>query len=326
MQYNHAIVDTVNLAYKIFKSPLYNFTTNKGIIKYDNKKFYGEFVQKFFDAIQFLDKKFVKEDGKMTFLFDNYHSRAELSEMLKPLKATVSKRDVYVGYKSNRVDEKKEFYNSLDFIRYLLLIGTDKYHTARIPRLEADDLVKPCIDSLRKIDPNTKVLLISDDSDWCRYLDQNTDYLPGPFEEPRTRENFVDQFGFEPLEETVILFKLLNGDKSDNIAMVFPEMKPVMREYIIHNYKSVVDFMFDAPNDPELKEFSSLIMDRKSAIAVTYQVLKAHSVGENHFAHIWTTGRNSSTFNHIWNKMFAEVVPTENLFSFKTLKLPRKEP
>jgi len=315
--YNHIIIDVVNVAYTLFKSPTLNLSTNTGIITYDSKKFYGNFVKAYMEFLNFIETKFLVEDGSITCLFDNYHSREELKELLQPLKPTKARRDIYSGYKAGRISEKKEFYNSLDFVKWLMLLGKSNRRTAKIPHLEADDLVKPCLELIFRSNPDSKVLLVTNDSDWCRYLSTKVDYLPNLYENPSTRENFISRWGFEPMEETIILYKILNGDEADKIKMVFPEINPEKRSYIVKNYNTVIDFLIDGVNDPILKDFSKLITDRVIAVKVAYQVLSAIKVNTTAFEHIWTKGRNAVRYKILWDKLFKEMRGQETQFTFK---------
>ena len=295
--YDYLIFDTVNIGYMVFNNSQNHSQDEmkQSVIKMSNKRIYKLFIREYLETIEFLKKKFLKENGELIFLYDNYHSRAELKQIPQPLKESDSRKKYNAEYKAQRKSARAEFYNTLETLRYYFLIGDSNIHTVRIPRLEADDLVKPCLSSLRRKKPNSKVLLATNDSDWCRYLDADTQYLPEIYKEPIGREKFIERWGYTPTEESVVLYKILYGDDADNIKAVFPEFDSKLKKQIMDTFSSVEDFMYEAKNVPELKPYISLITDKEKEknIKVAYQLISAIPVSEAHFRQVFTTGRKS---------------------------------
>ena len=316
--YKHIIIDAVNFGYLNMKKE-YAVPVSLG-----NKKVYPEFVKNYLTTLDFLMKKFLEDDGQVTLLFDNYNSREELKEALKPLKASENRKKVNPNYKSNRVANTPYFYNSLDLIRYIHQLREPKYHTARIPNLEADDLVKPCINYLG----DEKILMITNDSDWCRYLDKHIQYLPDLYGEPVTREAFQDKYGYYPSEDKVILYKILNGDTVDNVQAVFPQLKPAIKSYIMDNFDSVIDFMFDAHKHDILSEFITDIKDSEIDIKVAYQMLATIPVTDEHFKAVYTTGRSADYVLKVIYEVIEYNTGKEEkpVFEFGGLDVPRYTP
>ena len=212
-KYNYIIIDSVNLAYKLFK--------NKEEIpsQVGAKQIYKKSVCNFINYVQELKDKYLFSDGEIFFLFDNYFSKADLKSMFM----FSDRKKLDEAYKSNRSKDNKEFYNSLNFIRYYYLIAPSDYHTIRIDNLEADDLVEPLLTkySLFK-DENKRALLVTSDMDWTRYLGPNIDWLSNLGQEPETVREASERLGFNISKQNVILYKALFGDKSDNIDGVVP--------------------------------------------------------------------------------------------------------
>lgn len=326
--YDYLVFDTVNIGYMVFngtQGPSQE-EMRQSAIKIGSKRVYRLFLKSYVETVDFLRKKFLKEDGELIFLYDNYTSREELRQMLRPLKESDSRKKHNADYKAQRRNAKAEFYNTLDTLRYYFLIGDTNIHTVRIPNLEADDLVKPCLSFIRTSKPDAKVLLATNDSDWCRYLDDTTQYLPEIYKEPVGKEKFLERWGYEPTEEAVVLYKVLHGDDADNVAAVFPEFSTRTKKLIMDRFGSVVDFMFDAGKVPELKEFVPLIKDREIEIKIAYQMLSAIPVSDAHFRQVYTTGRNSTVMKKQLNMViFDQTEEKDSKFSFGGL-VPRYTP
>ncbi len=222
----------------------------------------------------------------------------------------------------------------MDLIRYYYCTNESKYHTARIPNLEADDLVKPCLD---KIDSSkNKILLVTNDSDWTKYLSDTVWYLPETYEDPQGVDHFYDRYGFYPTEDKVTLYKIIFGDSTDNVHSVFPEFVKDMKEYIINTYDSALDFLVSVYEDDNMKNYTSLIKSREKEVKIAYQMISAIPVDKKHFDAIFTTGRQAKAVMKTLEDIFFPPVkepegplvgPPESIgFEFGGIKTPRKEP
>src|ERR1700690_1545519 len=198
--FDYLIIDSVLVGYLVLNSnaAMREYTQVKG------RTVYKPFVRSFIETISYLQKKFLNDGGETILLFDNYESREEIRQLLKPLGEHESRKKINPVYKANRRAEKQNFYNSLDILREYYNISDATHHTAHIPNLEADDLVKPCIELLRKQKPDCKILLVTNDSDWSRYIEMNTMWLPELYGEPKGVIEFAKKFGFDPSEEAII--------------------------------------------------------------------------------------------------------------------------
>jgi 5'-3' exonuclease len=325
--YKYIIFDTVNLGYSVFNSTEGPSETEirKSTVKLGTKKIYQLFLKSLIEKVEFLKKKYLEEGGEIIFLYDNYTSREEIKQLLIPLKESDRRKNKNADYKSHRKNQRYEFYNTLETFRYWWLIGEKTEHTVRIPNLEADDLVKPCLSFLRRKNKNSKILLVTNDSDWCRYLDEDTHYLPELHKEPVDRQKFFEKWGFDPAEEKIILYKIIQGDQTDNIKMVFPEFNPKLRNFIITKFNSTVDFMYEASTVPELEPFTSLIKERESEIRSAYQLLSSIPVSDLHFVNVYTSGRGSIIMRNQLKKLIFNDIEEKEKFEFGDF-VPRYDP
>ena len=217
--YDALIVDAVNFAHKTFD------TRNDELISISNKEIYKNSVCKFINGIEDLKKKYLDPDnGKVYLLFDNYFSRADL----KTAFTFADRKQLNVGYKANRTKDSKEFYQTLNLVRYYYIINKPFYYTLRIENLEADDLVKPLLEFECK---DKTCLMVTNDLDWTRYLSDKVDWIPVLKEEPQTAKDLSVEMDFEVNEKSIIVYKALFGDKSDNIPSLIPR-----------NEKNLADF------------------------------------------------------------------------------------
>lgn len=314
MDFKYLIVDANNLGYVVL-----NTNIDRSIAKVSNKFIYPQFVKRFIETIDLLKKIYSSEE--VVLLFDNHTSKEELRMAFK-VPSGVSRKDIKETYKSTRKRETNEFYWSLDFLKYYFTVTDTYFHTVQILKLEADDLVAPC---LRTVVKDSTALMITNDSDWTKYLSTHIYYLPEINGNPQGREAFFSRYGFYPSEDKVILYKILNGDSADDIPMVFPEIKPAIRSQIINDFNSVFDLMLHAHEKIYLKPFISLIKDRENDIKVNYQLLSNIDVSDEQFLSHFTTGRGSGVLKASLNKiLYGDTSPKK--FTFGGLKLPRVNP
>ncbi len=206
-KYDCLIIDVVNLCYKLFKK------REDTVIQAGSKLIFKKSICAFIRTLEELVDKYLHSDGKVYLLFDNYFSRADLKTSFM----FADRRELSKAYKETRKKENKEFYNSINFLKYFYLTGPSKYSTLQITGLEADDLVKPLLAT--NLCKGKSCLLVTSDLDWCRYLSNNPqiDWLPKLGEQPETYEDISHQLGFPATESNIIIYKAVLGDKSDNI-------------------------------------------------------------------------------------------------------------
>ena len=177
-----------------------------------------------------VETKFLKPDGKIYFLFDNYHSGENRRKLIDP------------DYKANRTKKDDSYYRSMDLFQTILLNYKDNFYCVKREGFEADDLV----DTLVKTFPaDEEVLLVSNDLDWFRSI--------GPYCHVAKYEaheyviyrpaDFVDKFGFEPSVKNVVLYKCFRGDTSDNVPAGVPGIREKDLNRILNDYESITDLL-----------------------------------------------------------------------------------
>jgi len=293
-KYDYILVDSVNLAYRTFKQK------GETPLQLSKKSIYRDSVCKFIDTVNELEGKYLKNDGEIYFLFDNYFSKADL----RTTYMFADRRKIEESYKATRKKNTREFYNSINFLRYYYLIGPAKYHTLRVDGLEADDLVEPMLVKLGIKDSDKTVLMITTDEDWTRYLDSNIDWFPDFSQLPETIRGFEDRKGFYPTKNNVILYKSIFGDESDNIKALISYNEESFKDFL-----KTLEYLDDniwghliiTARNEDFREGNSVldaIYQNEKAFISNIQLVSPIPCGMDVINSSLTTGRNADTLYH----------------------------
>ena len=225
-KYNTIIVDCYNLIYRSIE--------DETVVSYKNEKFHTEGIIGFLKAMDAYIKKYGTEDVKIYWLFDN--AKTSIQKYRKSLSE---------DYKKTRVEMPEWFYKQLDMLELLLKNYRDNSYLFRVKFLEADDYVNKIIESyLTKED---RVLLISEDSDWVRALNDNVhQYAKGKIYD---KSVFLEEYKFEPTNSNICFYKTIYGDKTDNIKSAIGELPKVYFYDIINKYSTIYDFIVGVKNN-----------------------------------------------------------------------------
>ena len=220
-RYDCLVVDMVNFCYRTFKPK-----TDKTMMTSSHGAIYQNSIHQAINSLDNLCKTYLKsQDRNVYLLFDNYFSRADFQSTF----LYADRKDLSKAYKANRKKESKEFYQSINFLRYYYLVGPSNFYTAQVTNLEADDLVKPLIKSRCQ---DQDVLLITTDLDWARYLSARIDWLPDLSKAPQSFEALSEKLGFPVSEKSIILYKAIFGDKADGIEALAPENAENRKQFL----------------------------------------------------------------------------------------------
>jgi len=293
---------------------------DRTLIRISSKFIYKNFVKFYINAVEMLKKLYDSE--QVILLFDNHNSKDELKKAFQASVGT-TRKDIKETYKANRKKETNEFYESLNFIKYYFMIGEASYHTVQILKLEADDLVAPCLQTIVKDDT---ALLVTNDSDWTRYLSDKIHYLPHEYGSPYDKEDFKTQYGFYPTEDKVVLYKILFGDSADHIPVLFPEIPVATRKMIVDDFESIFDLILNNNKVDYIKDYVYLLKDRETDIKVNYQLICALPVSNRQFLSHYTEGRGSEKLRKVVRELVFDEKKNKKEFEFGGIKVPRVVP
>lgn len=190
-------------------------------------------VQDLLKTVDKIYEDFCNDKTIIYFIFDNSQSQINIRKNIDPL------------YKSNREKLDKEIYKYHNIFIELLKVKNDNYKILMAGSLEADDLVKPLIDYLYlSKDTYYKTLLISNDMDWSRNINDNVYWYN--WSKVYNKEEFYSKYNFFPSEEGIKIYKAIKGDSADNISpsiLNFPMVELVKICNDAYEFKSYKDFM-----------------------------------------------------------------------------------
>lgn len=288
-RYSSIIVDSVNFAYRTFR------IKGETPLQISKKSIYRASICNFIDAIESLKEKYLQSDGVIYLLFDNYFSRSDLRSTYM----FADRKELSESYKSSRKKESREFYNSINFIRYYYLVGPSMYRTARIDNLEADDLVEPLLNIIRP-STDSKALMVTTDADWTRYLSDSTDWLPDLSSVPETSFDLSNRMGFRICRDSVILFKTMFGDKSDNIKGIVTDNETNRKEFteIMSGKIPYPEYFIEMSRNEEMRERYGIlkkISEDERQFLINLQLISPIPCSSDTLRSHLTVGRNSDT-------------------------------
>lgn len=228
-------------------------------------------IQGVIGSLELIDKtikKYGTDKTKAYFLFDNAKT-----SVLK------HRKDLSPNYKANRPVMSQAFYRMLDALELILKAYRDNSYIYRVTHLEADDFVHNIINHYTTKDD--KILMVSNDMDWCRSLDNNVEQLRNG--RVYTVDDFKKQYEFDPTFFNIVMYKAFYGDNSDNIIPAIPQLPMVYFRDFIKYSNSIYQFLqkmnegfFDAFLDNNWKkrinlEREKLILNYKLADSPNFE-------------------------------------------------------
>ncbi len=140
------------------------------------------------------------------------------------------------GYKGDRTQQKGSFYTGINLSIQLMMQG--KVSLYRVGGYEADDLIYNMIQAIKEKDKETPIDIITNDSDLLPLVDDQVSvYIRGTREynedgcptrrlyyqvTPNSWDDYLSYTSayknFKIPYNSMLLFKLIRGDKSDNVA------------------------------------------------------------------------------------------------------------
>lgn len=314
-KYDWIVFDLVNFCYKTFpkeKGPLAQFS---------DKFVYSTAAANAIKSIESLKAKYGHNDTKVVLLVDNYLSRADLTSAF----VYADRKNLLAEYKRVRRKEDKEFYNTVNIVRYYFLVSPGNYYSVKIDGLEADDLLKPLLDYRIKQDT---ALLVTSDLDWSRYLSDKVHWLPSLKDAPETREDLSAKLGFDVSEKNIVLYKAIFGDASDNIKGILPLNSPNLEHFIEFArecpYAEYATVLYRNPEWQKRWPASKVFSEQEGQLRINIQIISTIPVAENIFADNYVKSRSSETIHKKLRELLGLSIDKKG-FVFGNVKRPRVE-
>lgn len=236
---------------------------------------YSNVVRDFLDRINELKSQYLYDNGITYILFDNPNTMINIRKIIDE------------EYKSPRASKilPPAFYNTLKILKELLLYYSDNMYLCYSQAMEADDLVKPLLESL-EINNVNRVLMISADLDWARSIDSNVDWFN--YKKVYTRGVFEQEFKFPAYKNNLILYKTFRGDNSDNIPSGLPNIPEELLLYIIKESKVFDDCVSFRQYLKKLQSFEHIpehwkikIKDNEERLIINFQLVNFVDIDES---------------------------------------------
>lgn len=263
MKYDNILIDTSN-----FYMRAYAVNQDMTAELEDGTKIVSGGIYTALKMISSVEKRFLKPDGKIYFLFDNCYSGDNRRKLIDP------------DYKANRTKRDDAFYRSADIFQTLLLNYKDNFFCVKREGFEADDLVDPLVKSFPS---DEEVLIISNDMDWFRSI---TEYCHVAKYEIRDYViyrpvDFTDKFGFEPSIKNIVLYKAFRGDTSDNIPPGLPGIREKDLIRLVLDYSSITDLLSKIKNNQYISSgLKQKIIDNASRLLLNENLVSFQPMTE----------------------------------------------
>lgn len=157
-------------------------------------------------------------------------------------------------FKDQTEEEKQEMEKFFAEYEKTLEVLSDKYLVLRRKNVEADDLAAYIVKHREKLNIEN-IWLISSDKDWDLLVNENVSRFSTVTRKETTVFNWEEFFDFP--QEEYISFKVLTGDKGDNISGI-PGIGPKRASELISQYGTAFDLYDALPIDSKYKHIQAL--------------------------------------------------------------------
>ena len=237
--YDALVIDTSNLYMRAY----YTGSSLTTVLS-DGTQLVTGGIYNFLRMVNSLERTYLKDStGKVYFIFDNSSSGISRRKEIDP------------DYKSNRTKRDDAFYRSIDLLQEILLNYREGWYCVKCTGYEADDLVSPVLGTLK----GESVLLVSQDMDWMRDISEKVHVAKYEKDSYRlyTPSVFREMFGFQPSRQSVILYKSIRGDHSDNIPPAVKGLPEKTLMTILNQCSSVNDLLISVRRGDEIENLSN---------------------------------------------------------------------
>jgi len=160
---------------------------------------------------EFLIAFFRHFDSDMLKLIKRYKTiKTNIIFCLDCSRSEIWRNDIYEGYKMTRI--KKNNFDSSIFVLFKNYISNNDYNYCDGDKLEADDIVYLLQKNIREMMEKIQIIIITNDNDYLQMYKDNIIITNMQFKDLTLR--------IKNSPEIELLFKIIYGDKSDNIQKI----------------------------------------------------------------------------------------------------------
>jgi 5'-3' exonuclease len=262
MPYSRILIDVSGLYFRAF----YSFP--QVVSNVEGKRMVTGGVLASIRMIQRVEEKYLSENGRIYFLFDN------------PSSGELRRKDIDPDYKKNRKKQDPKFYRGLDYLQLVFRNYKSGYRIIQRPESEADDLVFPILKSFEG--HNHNVLLVSNDMDWGRAISDCVCWMVHLDGRDIIYNTilFYNKFGFHPGYDEICLYKALLGDKSDNIVSGVKGIPEQTVFTIIHQAGSVRNMFLNLDSIEIEYQWKQAIRQNRGRIQLNLMLVECQPLSE----------------------------------------------
>ena len=195
---------------------------------FENTEFLEKFTKTFIESLELFKKKLKlhKQSKKRTQPCTIIAARDCHRE-------DIWRNKLHQDYKGTRPQDNG--FNGAPFFKYVYQNNNQKLfeaginHVFQFPNLEADDIIALTKNHIRAKYPDSKIYIIANDHDYLQLLDEETEIVNFQYKFLKEAKKVFN----EPAKN--LFYKIVLGDKSDNIMPVFKKCGPKTCETYYEN-------------------------------------------------------------------------------------------
>lgn len=268
-KYDHIFIDVMNMYWRAYSANKHLSTQLP-----DGTILVTGGVYTSIKMLQKVKRDLLEEDGLIYLLFEGGMLSTQDLPMEKVDGARSFRKNLDPDYKSNRDNKSVDpgFYRALNTLETVLLNFDDQFVCVQIPDMEADDLVQPLLTDIPKED---SVLLMSNDLDWARAIQDNVHWLRN--DQVLTPIEFQEEYGFRP--RGVELYKTFRGDGSDNIPKGVPGIRENILVQLIEDFGSLKDVLINLGSIDYLNDtWKKKIEENKARLRLNQKLVEFYPI------------------------------------------------
>ena len=221
---------------------------------YDNEEFVEKFVKTFVESLEGFKKKQKlhqqrsKPETPCTIIAARDCPRKE-----------IWRNSLYTSYKETR--DKDDSFMGGPFFKHVykeenkLIYQAGANYVLQFPNLEADDIVAITKKNIRQKYPEAKIIILANDHDYLQLLDNYTEIIN--FQNKNLREAKK----VFPEADKNLFYKIVLGDKSDNIMQIFKKCGPKTCEKYYKNNELFLEALTKDKESKEKYELNKKLVD-----------------------------------------------------------------
>lgn len=219
-------------------------------------------------VINFINNEVIprlESDGTIYLLFDSL-PKSDLG-ISKNFKYSPDRTQILASYKRNR-SQNPVVYKALLLLRKYYIYRGDKIKICISNSFEADDYVE----DLLRVESKGNIALVTNDSDWSRYIDDRVSMINTNFSNPYTKEEYFAKYGMAPTVASITLRKAIFGDGTDGVPCIFPKKSKINKD-IIMSYIGQIAKSGESFEDVEKEISTATYRDYIGKTTPVYEIL-----------------------------------------------------